>query len=545
MTHSTNKPALSGGPKPAQTEQNPWVVLIVLCTAVFMLLLDTTIVNNAQVKIREGLNADLTEIQWVLDSYILTYAVLLLSLGRLGDVFGRKRLFMLGMLIFTLASGLCGVSSWLGGQIGVSGINMLIGARVLQGIGGAMMMPQSLSLLTVVFPPAKRGTAMGIWGSIVGLGAVAGPLIGGYLVTHYAWEWIFLINLPVGIGALFAAYKIIPESQDPLASRRLDWTGLALSGLGIFGFVYGVIEGNIKGWDDPLIVGSIVGGLVLIVLFVLWERRVPDPMMKVELFRIRNFTLGNIVALVVAFGMLGIFFPLTIYMQGILGYSAIKAGLAMSPMSITILIAAPFSGRLSDRIGTRWILFGGLLVMVAGIFYIVHESTLDATPWSLLPPLVVTGLGMGFTFAPMTAAVMHDVPPRIAGSASGILNTMRNIGQVLGIAVLGSLLQHQVGVHVADNLQPVPVDPVARDHVVDYAQQSQFERISAVVPGDHLAAVVDAVRSGFTESIHNTFAAGALLCLAAAVAAFFLKDPLRVRAAATEKPEAQSVATAD
>jgi len=545
MSHSPSREASSDGARPAQAEQNPWVVLIVLCTAVFMLLLDTTIVNNAQVKIREGLNADLTEIQWVLDSYILTYAVLLLSLGRLGDVFGRKRLFLLGMLIFTLASGLCGISSWLGDQIGVSGISMLIGARVLQGVGGAMMMPQSLSLLTVVFPPSKRGTAMGIWGSIVGLGAVAGPLIGGYLVTHYAWEWIFLINLPVGIGALVAAYKIIPESQDPQATRKLDWTGLTLSGLGIFGFVYGVIEGNIKGWDDPTIIGSIIGGLVLIVLFVFWERRVPDPMMKVELFKIRNFTLGNIVALVVAFGMLGIFFPLTIYLQGILGYSAIKAGLAMSPMSITILIAAPFSGRLSDRIGTRWILFGGLLVMVIGIFFIVQQATLDATPWSLLPPLVVTGLGMGFTFAPMTAAVMHDVPPRIAGSASGILNTMRNIGQVLGIAVLGSLLQHQVGVHVANNLDPVQIDSQARNRVIAYAQQSQFERISATVPGDHLETVFGAVRSGFTESIHNTFVAGALLCLAAAVAAFFLKDPVRERAAVTESAESASIATAD
>lgn len=530
---------------PTPSEQNPWVVLVVLCTAVFMLLLDTTIVNNAQVKIREGLHANLTEIQWVLDSYILTYAVLLLSLGRLGDVFGRKRLFMLGMALFTLASGLCGISSWLGDLIGVSGINMLIAARVCQGIGGAMMMPQSLSLLTVVFPPAKRGAAMGIWGSIVGLGAVAGPLIGGYLVTHYAWEWIFLINLPVGAGALIAAYKIIPESMDPLATRKLDWTGLTLSGLGIFGFVYGVIEGNIKGWREPTIVGSIVVGLILIGIFVWWELRVPDPMMKIELFKIRNFFLGNIVALAVSFGMLGIFFPMTIYLQGVLGYSAIKAGVAMSPMSLTILFAAPLSGRLSDRLGTRWILVGGLLVMVIGIFWITSESTLAATPWSLLPSLVLTGLGMGFTFAPMTAAVMHDVPPRIAGSASGILNTMRNIGQVLGIAVLGSVLQHQVAVHVNDRLEPVPITPGARNQIVDYAQQSQFERIAALAPGEQLAAISSAVQSGFTDSVHNTFVTGALICLVAAAAAFFLKDPARAHAVTSRQADARAVAPAD
>jgi EmrB/QacA subfamily drug resistance transporter len=524
---------------------NPWLVLVVICTAVFMLLLDTTIVNNAQVKIREGLNANLTEIQWVLDSYILTYAVLLLSLGRLGDIFGRKRLFMLGMLIFTVASGLCGISSWLGDQAGVSGVNMLIAARVLQGIGGAMMMPQSLSLITVVFPPEKRGTAMGIWGSIVGLGAVAGPLIGGYLVTHYAWEWVFLINLPVGIGALIAASRIIPESKDPLATMRLDWTGLVLSGVGIFGFVYGIIEGNIKGWDNPRIYGSIAAGLILIAVFVWWEHRVPDPMMKVELFRNRNFCIGNFVALAVAFGMLGIFFPMTIYLQGVLGYSAIKAGLAMSPMSITILLVAPISGKLSDRIGTRWILFGGLLLQVIGILYIVRESTLDATPWSLMPALVLTGFGMACTFAPMTTAVMRDVPPRIAGSASGILNTMRNIGQVLGIAVLGSLLQHQVGSHVGDRLESSGVDPAAQTQIIDYAQQSQFERLDEVVPADQLGGIFAAVRSGFTESIHDTFTAGALLCLVAAAAAFFLKDRARRPVEVTTSSDSTARALAD
>jgi EmrB/QacA subfamily drug resistance transporter len=541
VSHPNGRPAASR----QEPAHNPWIILIVLCTAVFMLLLDTTIVNNAQVKIREGLDANLTQIQWVLDSYILTYAVLLLSFGRLGDIFGRKRLFILGMAIFTVASGLCGISSWLGEQIGVSGINMLIAARVFQGVGGAMMMPQSLSLLTVNFPPEKRGTAMGIWGSVVGLGAVAGPLIGGYLVTHYAWEWVFLINLPVGVVALIAAARIIPESTDPHASRKLDWTGLILSGVGIFLFVYGIIEGNIKGWGNPQIYGSIIAGLILVAIFVWWETRVPDPMMKVELFRIRNFTIGNVVALAVSFGMLGIFFPMTIFLQGILGYSAIKAGLAMSPMSITILISAPFSGRLSDRIGTRWILFGGLLTMVVGILAIVRASTLDATPWTLLPSLVLTGLGMGFTFAPMTAAVMRDVPPRIAGSASGILNTMRNIGQVLGIAVLGSVLQHQVSVHVDYNLQPIVADSSTRNQIVEYAQQSQFERIASLVPTEQLGAVYDAVRAGFTSSVHDTFTAGALICLVAAAVSYFLRDPVREQVPMTAEQDVTAPVAAD
>ena len=520
-------------PPASSATHNPWVVLVVICTAVFMLLLDTTIVNNAQVAIRQGLDADLTEIQWVLDSYILVYAVLLLSLGRLGDIFGRKRLFMLGMFIFTVASGLCGISSWAGDLIGVSGINMLIAARVLQGVGGAMMMPQSLSLLTVVFPPEKRGTAIGIWGSVVGLGAVAGPLIGGYLVTEYAWEWVFLINLPVGVAALVAAFRIIPESTDPQASRKLDWVGLTLSAVGIFGFVYGVIEGNIRGWSDPVIIGSIGLGLLLIVIFVWWEHRVPDPMMKVELFRNRNFLLGNIVSLAVAFGMLGIFFPLTIFLQGVLGYSAIKAGLAMSPMSITILFAAPFAGRLSDRVGTRWLIFAGLITQAIGILFIIRQTMLDATPWTLLPALALTGLGMGFTFAPMTAAVMREVPPRIAGSASGILNTMRNIGQVLGIAVLGSVLQYRIGVEADDRLTSTPLTADSRAAVVEVAQQSQFERIAALVPADQLGQVIAAVRGAFADSLHVTFLVSALVCLLSAAAAFFLRDPVRPLSTAT------------
>ena len=518
----------------AQPQHNPWVVLIVICTAVFMLLLDTTIVNNAQVKIRTGLDANLTQIQWVLDSYILTYAVLLLSLGRLGDIYGRKKLFVMGMAVFTIASGLCGVSSWVGDQIGISGVNMLIAARVLQGFGGAMMMPQSLSLLTVSFPPEKRGTAMGVWGSIVGLGAVAGPVIGGYLVTHYAWEWVFLINIPFGVAALIAAIKIIPESKDPLASRKLDWGGLILSGLGIFGFVYGLIEGSIKGWTDPVILGSIGGGLLLIAIFVWWEHRVDDPMMKVELFRNRNFSIGNGIALAVSFGMLGIFFPMSIYLQSILGYTPIKAGLALAPMSLAILIAAPFAGRLTDRLGIRWILVSGLLTQFVGILFIIRSVTLDATPWTLLPSVTLTGLGMAFTFSPMTAAVMRDVPPRIAGSASGILNTVRNIGQVLGIAVLGSFLQQRVGVHVNARVDGMGLDPAVQSDVVGLARQSQFERITSVVPGDQFDAVYNAVRAGFTESIHNTFLVGALVCLISAIAAYFLRNPVREVAPVSE-----------
>jgi EmrB/QacA subfamily drug resistance transporter len=540
-------PTAAKAPSATTQERNPWLVLIVICTAVFMLLLDTTIVNNAQVKIRVGLDANLTQIQWVLDSYILAYAVLLLSFGRLGDIFGRKRLFVLGMSIFTAASGLCALSAWIGDGLGISGVNVLIFSRVLQGIGGAFMMPQSLTLVTVVFPPEKRGTALGLWGSVVALGAIAGPIIGGVIVTNYAWEWVFLINLPVGIAAIAATIRIVPESFDPLASKRLDWGGLALSSLGIFAVVYAMIEGNIKGWTSPLIVGLTLGGLALLVLFVLWERRVPEPMMKLELFKLRNFWVGNVIATAISFGMLGIFFPMTIFLQGVLGFSPIRAGLTMTPMSIMIMIAAPFAGRLTDRIGARWIMVSGGALMGIGILYLTTQIDLETDWQQLLPALVITGLGMGLTFSPMTAAAMRDVPPRIAGSASGILNTMRNIGQVLGIAVLGSFLQNRVGTHVSDRLQPLGLDPAVKDQSIELAKQSQFDRLGQVIPQDQLGVAFSAIQNGFVDALHNTFLVGALTCAIAALSALMIRNPVSQPARVPESVPAEAMAqlTAD
>lgn len=513
--------------KATQPDQvhNPWVILSVLCLAVFMLLLDTTIVNVAQVKIKDDLGASLTQIQWILDSYILAYAVLLLSFGRLGDVFGRKRLFMLGMSIFTLASALCAASAWIGDQIGVSGVNVLIAARVLQGIGGAFMMPQSLSLVTVTFPPEQRGAAMGMWGSIVAAGAILGPIIGGFIVTHYAWEWVFLINLPVGLASLFLIKTIVPESTDPQATGKIDWGGVILSGLGIFALVYASIEGNQLGWTDPVILGAFLLSACLLFLFVWWEKRADDPIVKLELFRIRNFTVGNIIATIISFGMLGIFFPMTLFLQQALGYSPLKAGLTMAPMSAILMVAAPVSGRLVDRVGPRWILFAGTAVMSLGILFLRAGISDQTTPRSLLPALLITGIGMGFTFSPMTAAAMRDVPPRIAGSASGILNTMRNIGQVLGIAILGSLLQNRIGAYARQELPKTDLDTSQVGHIADLAQQNLFPEIQAELPTELFGPVFAALRDVFVMSVHSTFLAGAIACAFAAAAALLIRNP--------------------
>ena len=524
-------------------EKRAWQILIVLCLSVFMLLLDSTVVNVAQVKIKDALGANLTEIQWILDSYILTYAVLLLSFGRLGDVYGRKKLFMVGMAIFTGASVMCGLSGWIGHQTGLSGVYLLIFFRVLQGVGGAFMMPQSLSLLTVTFPAERRGAALGIWGSVVALGAIVGPIIGGLIVTDYSWAWIFLINLPVGLISLILVYRIVPESKDPLASRKIDWTGVFLSGIGIFCLVFASIEGSRLGWGSPVILGLFVASAVLIAIFVWWEQRIADPIVKIELFKLRNFTVANIIGLVIAFGMLGIFFPITLFLQEVLGFSPVKAGLAMTPMSLMIMVGAPISGRLSDKIGSRWILFAGTAIMAVGILLITRQTSLDTTVASLAPALVVTGIGMGMTFSPMTAAAMRDVPPRVAGSASGVLNTSRNIGQVLGIAILGSVLQTRMRTHTADGLAPMGLDRENASRIADLASQNLFNEIVALVPAEQIGALMLVIKEAFVESLHNTFLVGAVACGMAALLALLLQNPqsapVKVEAPATRQEAAE------
>jgi len=538
MAHATSLPAGSGTPgAPAASkhsdagERNPWLILLVLCGAIFMLLLDTTIVNVAQQKIKEGLNADLSQIQWILDSYILAFAVLMLSFGRIGDIYGRKKMFVTGMAVFIAASGLCGISGWIADLVGISGATALIVSRVVQGMGGALMMPQTLSLITVAFPPQKRGAAMGVWGSVVALGAVLGPLLGGYIVTHYPWEWIFLINIPVGIVAILSTLAVVPESRDPLASGKLDWGGLLSSAAAIFTLVYALIEGPKFGWTSPQTLGLLLVSAMIFTIFVWWERRVADPMVKLELFRIRNFWVASVIGLAVPFGLFGLFFPMTIFLQGALGMSPLEAGLTMMPMSLMLMVVAPVSGRLSDRVGARWILTTGLTLVTVGILLMTSRVSTTTNWQSLLPALIVTGTGMGMTFAPMTAAAMSQVPPRISGSASGILNTSRNVGQLLGIAVLGSVLQSRLGLHAGAEFSSLPVaDGAIRNEIVELVRHGRMEVIPSVIPPemrDQLPTIFDTMRQVFVLSMHETFYVGASICFLALGISFLMRNPAR------------------
>jgi EmrB/QacA subfamily drug resistance transporter len=429
----------------AEKGSNPWLVLAVLVTGFFMIMLDTTIVNVAIPAMSAGLNTTLDQILWVLNAYILTYAVLLITAGRLGDLYGQRLLFAIGLAIFTVASALCGLAQ---------DANQLIAARVLQGVGGAVLTPQTLAIITSLFPPERRGAAFGIWAGVAGLATLAGPTVGGAIVTYIDWRWIFYVNVPIGIAALVATFVIIPDLR-PGRTHGWDIVGVFLATAGLFGVVFGLIEGERFNWGEissyVITIPEVIGlGAVLLVLFVVWERYQAEPLVPLALFEERNFAVANWIAASIAFGMMSLFLPIVIYLQSVRGFSALTAGLTLAPMSLTSMIVAPFAGRTADRIGGKYILMVGIFVFAVGFGSLTFVAGPDSTWINFLVPAIVAGAGMGMTFAPMTTVAMRDISPRMAGAASGVLNTTRQVGAAIGSAVVGALLQNHLATALHD-----------------------------------------------------------------------------------------------
>jgi len=423
----------------AQARTNPWLVLLVLTTGFFMILLDTTIVNVAIPAMSTGLNTTLDQILWVLNAYILVYAVLLITAGRLGDLYGQRNLFAIGLFVFTVASALCGVSQSPG---------QLIAARILQGVGGALLTPQTLSILTTIFPPERRGAAFGVWGGVAGLATLAGPTVGGAIITYIDWRWIFFINVPIGIAALIATFIVIPDLR-PGRHHGWDFVGTVVATAGLFAIVFGLIEGQRYNWGQvasyPFTIPEVIGaGVVLVILFIIWERYQAEPLVPLSLFADRNFTVANWIAAAISFGMLSAFLPITIYLQSVRGFSALVAGLTLAPMSLTSMLTAPFAGSLSDRIGGKYILMAGISLFTIGIGLIAYIAGPDSTWINFLVPAIIAGAGIGMTFAPMTTVAMRNIEPRVAGAASAVLNTIRQLGAAIGSAVIGAILQSQL-----------------------------------------------------------------------------------------------------
>ena len=429
----------------AEKTRNPWIVLLVLVTGFFMIMLDTTIVNVAIPAMSAGLKISLDGILWVLNAYILVYAVLLITAGRLGDLYGQRNLFAAGLAIFTLASALCGLSQ---------DENQLIAARVLQGVGGALLVPQTLAILTSLFPPERRGAAFGIWAGVAGLATLAGPTIGGAIVTYVDWRWIFFVNVPIGIAALIATFFIIPDLR-PGRSHGWDVVGIFLATGGLFGVVFGLIEGERFNWGEigsyVITIPEVIGlGVALLVLFVIWERFQAEPLVPLSLFEERNFAVANWIGASIAFGMMSLFLPIVIYLQSVRGFSALTAGLTLAPMSLTSMIVAPFAGRMADRVGGKYILMTGVFVFAIGFGTLTVVAGPDSTWLTFLVPAIVAGAGMGMTFAPLTTVAMRNIEPRMAGAASGVLNTTRQVGQAVGSAVVGAVLQNRLAITLHD-----------------------------------------------------------------------------------------------
>ena len=419
---------------------NPWAVLVVVSLGFFMTLLDLTIVNIAIPNMILKLHASLDDVLWVLNAYALVLAVLVITAGRLGDLLGPRTMFVAGIAVFTVASAACGLAP---------GAGWLIAFRAVQGLGAAMLMPQTLALVTMTFPPDRRGAAFGVWGAVAGLATIAGPTLGGLLVTAFDWRWIFFVNLPIGAAVLAVTFFIIPGFQ-PGRRHRFDIAGVALASLGLLGICYGLVEGQRYDWGTvtgfisiPLVIAA---GVVLLGVFVLVQKMRQDrePLVPFVLFRSRNFTLMNWVSGTLSIGMLGIFLPLTIYLQSALGFSALKAGLTLAPSSVVMIILAPGLGRLTDKIGGKYILLTGLTLFATGMGWVVLIATPHSAWYDFLAPMIVAGLGMGGTFPPMTTVAMRDVDPRMAGAASGVLNTVRQVGSVIGTAAVGALLQNRL-----------------------------------------------------------------------------------------------------
>jgi EmrB/QacA subfamily drug resistance transporter len=419
---------------------NPWAILIVVSLGFFMTLLDLTIVNIAIPNMIDKLHAGLDDILWVINAYALVVAVLLITAGRLGDLRGPRNLFVLGITVFTLASMACGLAANPG---------QLIAFRVVQGVGAALLMPQTLTILTMVFPPERRGAAFGIWGAVAGLATIAGPTLGGLLVTAFDWRWIFFVNLPIGIAVLALSFIVIPDIR-PGRKHRLDLVGVFLASGALFAICYGLIEGQKYDWGKitsilsiPLIIGI---GIGLLAAFLVVEkmRQGNEPLVPFAVLRNRNFAVMNFVTFALAIGLLGIFLPFTIYLQSALGMSALRAGLALAPASVISVFIAPFAGRLADRIGGKYILITGLTLFAVGMGWAAWIATPSSVWYDFLPPLIVAGVGMGCIFAPLTTVAMRDVQPRLAGAASGLFNTNRQVGAVIGTAAIGAVLQNQV-----------------------------------------------------------------------------------------------------
>ena len=488
-------------------ENRRWWTLAAMCFALFMVMLDNTVTNVALPSIQRSFDASLSALEWTINAYSLSFAVLLVTGGRLGDIFGRRKVFLIGVVVFGVSSATIGLAPSEG---------FLVASRAVQGLGAALMMPATLSIITNAFPPSERGKAIGTWAGVSAIALALGPLVGGWLTEDVTWRAIFFINVPVAAVAIVVTLFATHESRDETASKQVDYAGIAALSIGLTALVLALVEGNGWGWGSPRILALFAVALVGLVGFIVIETRVKAPIVDFDFFRSRSFVGANLVAFAISFGMFAVFFFLALYMQNILGFSPLETGVRFLPSTLVIMVAGPVAGRLADRIGPRTPLVIGLLFVTASLAWQSRIQT-DTSFGFLVVPFILLGVGMGFTMSPMSTAAMNAVDRTKAGVASGTLSMTRMVGGTFGVAALGALVA-AVGRHdLAKTLPNVPQD--TREKLVDALGSGAAGNVPAQVKQATAQAFVDALGTGLTIAA----AATAL----AALAAWLLVDPAR------------------
>jgi EmrB/QacA subfamily drug resistance transporter len=483
--------------------ERKWRVLIVVCVAVFMLLLDITVVNVALPDIENELNTSFTELQWVIDAYALTLAATMLNAGSLGDLLGRKRVFLVAITLFTVASALCGAAqspTW------------LIVARGLQGIGGAGMFAVSLAIISQEFHGRERGTAFGIWGATVGLAVAIGPLVGGALTTYLSWRWIFFVNIPIGIAVVAGGIYELHETRDE-EHGGFDLWGLVTLTTGLFAFVLALLRGNDWGWSSGRVIGLFVAAAVLLGLFAFVELRQESPMFDFRLFRVPTFTGAQITAFTISSAMFAQFLYIALYIENVLGYSAVATGVRFLPLSLVSFVVAPIAGRLSTRVPVRLLLGGGLAI--TGVALLLMWGVKVGSDWTtLLAGFIVGGIGVGLVNAPLASTAVSVVEPRRAGMASGINNTFRQVGIATGIAALGAIFQNRIATHLAAAGLPPKLAPAIASGVP--IESSGGGRSSGA------ASLASEAHAAFISGLNAIFLVAAIALFVGAILAFLL-----------------------
>ncbi|HEX8753915.1 MAG TPA: MFS transporter [Solirubrobacterales bacterium] len=511
------------------TEDNrKWWTLGAMCFALFMIMLDNTVVNVALPSIQNDLGASISGLEWTINGYTLSFAVLLATGGRLGDIFGRRRMFLSGVVIFALSSATAGLAP---------DETSLVVSRVVQGVGAALMMPGTLSIITDAFPAHERGKAMGTWAGVSALALAIGPVLGGFLTENVSWRAIFYLNIPVAIGAVAATLFAVRESRDRTVGSEVDYPGVAVLTLGLTALVLALVEGNNWGWGSTEIIGLLVAAAVALPAFVMVENRVRAPMVRFDLLRDRNFLGAVVVALIITFAMMGVFFFLALYMQDILRYTPLEAGVRFLPSTLMIVGVAPVAGRLADRYGPRWLIAGGLTLVAASLFIFsgiaVHSSYLD-----LLPGFMVLGIGIAMTMSPMTSAAMNAVPVDKAGLASGVLSMFRMVGGSLGVAVTGAIFQGLVSSRLDSLLAGSGVTSAQRGAVAEQLGGGS----SGHVPGLSAAQAQEVTGAGeqaFVYALGHAMTVSAFVALfGAAVGATAIRAKKRAAPSTVEAAEA-------